>query len=226
MTRMLRGIGYWDGPQAPDGWPDVCAFAVGEPDERVAAYLRSGTPFMAMAGRSRCRLCGRWNGSAELTDGESFCWPEGLAHYVEEHGVRLPEEVRAVAARGPARPVDALLFNETIPIDAGWWRAQARDGAHLPGCRHSASLGWWELPAVADIHVDRVPVGDVALMARLRRALGVDWPFATLRELTARQPVLAVTGGDPAALNRRHPELCGYLFYATADGLLPVATEV
>ena len=33
----------------------------------------------------------RRNGDSELTDGV-FVWPEGLAHYVAVHDVRLPEE--------------------------------------------------------------------------------------------------------------------------------------
>lgn len=229
MTRDLRLIGWWDGPEAGDGWPDVCGFVSdGPPDEQTAAYLRSGSVWAATAGISRCRLCGRHNGTTELTDGENFCWPQGLAHYVEEHGVRLPDEVREVAARGPAGPVDVRRLTGTLLNRVGdeWWRAQDREPReHLPGCRHSPVRCSWDLPDRADIHVDGVPPGDVGLMARLRRLLGADWPFARLHALTESQPFLAVTGGDPAALNR-NTELRGYLFYATAGGLVPVATEV
>ncbi|SDY98174.1 hypothetical protein SAMN05421684_2726 [Asanoa ishikariensis] len=132
---MLRLIGYWDGPEARDeGWPDVRGFV--DPTleaaerEMLVAYLRSGTHFVACAGFSLCRFCGASNGSSEQTDGEHFVWPEGLAHYVEAHGVGLPQEVRAVAARGPAAPLDAagleLMESEDLDGDEAWWRGHVR----------------------------------------------------------------------------------------------------
>ena len=132
---VLRLIGYWHGPLATEGWPDVHAFVesatVADPEERraVLEYLRSGTEFVAAAGFSMCRICGAANGSTELTDGIHFVWPEGLAHYVDAHSVRLPDEVVAVAAAGPAPPVDldafttALFDTREITIDDGWWRS-------------------------------------------------------------------------------------------------------
>ena len=134
MTRQLRLIGWWDGPESGDGWPDVCGFVSGEPpDEQTVAYLRSGTVWAAAAGVSLCRLCGRDNGSAELTDGVDFCWPEGLAHYVEEHGVRLPAEVRG---RKEAPPVDLRGAEDALlTVDDSWWRLQGSEPAtHRPGC--------------------------------------------------------------------------------------------
>jgi hypothetical protein len=103
-TRSLRLIGYWLGPEAP-GWPDVRAFVDPSLDsalrDRAVAYLRGGTVFVAAAGTSICRICGQSNGSAELTDGVGFVWPEGLAHYVEAHDVRLPAEVTAAMTTAP-----------------------------------------------------------------------------------------------------------------------------
>lgn len=58
----------------------------------VAQYFRLGTLARAYMGVSPCRICGALNGSSEYTDGR-FLWPEGLAHYIEEHNVRLPHEV-------------------------------------------------------------------------------------------------------------------------------------
>jgi hypothetical protein len=126
----LRLIGYWLGQHAP-GWPDVRAFVDRAPDRdlqaRVARYLRGGTMFVATAGVSFCRLCGAANGSTELTDGVNFVWPEGLAHYVEAHAVRLPAEVVDLMEHPPEQ-VDVhdferrLLDTHELTIDNDWWR--------------------------------------------------------------------------------------------------------
>ncbi|HTJ33294.1 MAG TPA: hypothetical protein VL738_08685 [Dactylosporangium sp.] len=242
MTKVLRLIGYWDGRAAPDGLPDVCGFvpAVESAVQRaVAAYLRSGTVFAVAAGVSLCRLCGAANGRAEQTDGEHFVWPEGLAHYVEEHGVRLPDEVAATAARGLAEVVDlewftpSLLETGEVTIDMEWWRHQASPGSaghavkHLRGCRHSAMVANWDLPTHADIYVDRVPQDAVTVLVKLRRLLGTAWPFSDLRSLLTSQPFHAATG-NPSKLYRTltaSPELRPYLFYEADRGLMPVWSD-
>jgi hypothetical protein len=225
VTRTLRGFGDWAEPGPLENWPDVCGFVTGgEPDLETAAYLRSGTPIMWRMTPYRCDLCGIANGQAVLTDGEHYVWLEGLAHYVEEHGVRLP-----VRLSGTAVPVDALWFENAllntgeIRIDHEWWQGQQRDVAeHLPGCFRSPVRREWNLPAFADIYVDRVT--DIATMARLRRLFGADWPFDGLRDRIAAQPFLVAANGRPAELSRA-TELCGYLFYGTPDGLLSVVPD-
>ncbi len=67
-------------------------------------------------GPSMSRFCGEAVGSLELSDGV-FIWPEGLAHYVEEHGVRLP--ARFV---NHARCMTEQL--ENAEIDESWWTSQ------------------------------------------------------------------------------------------------------
>src|SRR4051794_39808748 len=93
MERRL--IGYWRNEQHPE-FPDPSALVdrTWEEDERhvLGVYLASGTMVATYMGRSHCRLCGQDNGSLEFTDGV-YQWPEGLAHYVREHSVRLPTEV-------------------------------------------------------------------------------------------------------------------------------------
>lgn len=134
--RVLRVIGYWQDPSAPKARPDVRDFVDPgiDPEQRaaVATYLRSGTVFVAAAGFSTCRICGIVNGSTELTDGKHFVWPQGLAHYVEVHDVRLPDDVTAIAERGPAEPVDpseverALFGTHELAVDEHWWRTVHR----------------------------------------------------------------------------------------------------
>ncbi|WP_212823110.1 hypothetical protein [Catellatospora sp. TT07R-123] len=101
-------------------------------------------------GVSLCRLCGCGNGSAEQTDGE-FIWPEGLAHYVEDHRVRLPDEFIERAERGPVADFDldgfcrGLRPDGDVSVDLDWWEGLPQTGrpgsvtGHLPGCRQSTS---------------------------------------------------------------------------------------
>ena len=45
MTKAVRLIGYWDGPEAVDGWPDVCAFVTA-----VDADLQAGDGWLTWLG--------------------------------------------------------------------------------------------------------------------------------------------------------------------------------
>lgn len=68
-------------------------------------------------GSSRCRICSCLNGCRDLTDGY-YLWPEGLAHYVLDHSVRLPTEfLKHIDQR-----VEAL---EELERDISWWRQNA-----------------------------------------------------------------------------------------------------
>lgn len=117
----MRLIGFWRGDRAPD-WPDVERFVDASWDEQerdlVATYLGSGQVWRWSPGVSRCRFCEKPNGAATWTDGV-YAWPEGLAHYVEEHQVRLPQEfVDHVLAR--------LEAQDAAEVDETWWRAQSQ----------------------------------------------------------------------------------------------------
>jgi hypothetical protein len=112
-------IGYWRSEEEPD-WPDPRRLADLSWDaaerERVAEYLEGGrhAPW-AYAGKSSCRICGESVGSLEFLDGK-YLWPEGLAHYVREHSVRLPQDFLEHVANWQ-RP-------ETWTIDTDWWKQQ------------------------------------------------------------------------------------------------------
>ena len=118
-----RLIGYWRDGSSP-GWPDPQVFVDGgwSPQEReaVAGYLRVGRGWRHYMGQSLCRICGQPNGSSELTDGD-WVWPEGLAHYVATHSVRLPEEfvVHVLSERKP----NVRRLPRGAP-DMSWWKAQ------------------------------------------------------------------------------------------------------
>jgi hypothetical protein len=115
----LVRIGYWRDDRT-QGWPDVRRFVDLNWDaserEKVADHLRRGFVARAYLGKSRCRLCGEPVGSLELSDGV-FIWPDGLVHYVETHGVRLPG--RFVEHVG--QWTDTI---EGADVDEEWWRNQ------------------------------------------------------------------------------------------------------
>lgn len=113
-------IGYWKSDDEPDepGWPDPRDFvdASWSADERreVAEYLSNGTVVVKSRGLSPCRFCGRDNGHREFTDG-TYQWPEGLAHYLWVHEVRLPVVVVThIKSRLAGFKGDGL--------DREWWR--------------------------------------------------------------------------------------------------------
>lgn len=111
-------IGYWDGPETDHTWPSPEDFVDPgwDQEERdlVASYLRTGLVVRTYMGYSRCRLCGRDNGDSELSDGH-FVWPDGLSHYVADHGVRLP-------GRFVEHVLQRIDWLETAARDERWWR--------------------------------------------------------------------------------------------------------
>jgi hypothetical protein len=113
-------IGYWSGAGV-EGWPTPGRFVdptwTGDEQDLVADYLARGFVVRSCMGYSPCRICGHDNGSLELSDGV-YVWPEGLAHYVADHGVRLPDLfVSHVLSR-----IEAL---ESAGRDESWWRSLA-----------------------------------------------------------------------------------------------------
>lgn len=108
---------------------------------RVADYLDHGSLFRSYRGFSWCRFrCGsdaRLLGSRELTDGR-WVWPEGLSHYVREHGVVLPEEF--IERVGESRPMD-LSISTAEPNDEWWidWCARRRSMTVLARQRELAA---------------------------------------------------------------------------------------
>jgi len=120
---LLRAIGFWtgSGEWLPD--PSVILRRLGrqEPDHVLTAYLRGGHVLETFRGYSWCRLeCGvafELMGNADLTDG-TWVWPEGLVHYVEEHGVALPDEFVRLAQyhRGVVPPLTPPMQQMTHDV--------------------------------------------------------------------------------------------------------------
>ena len=102
--------------------------------------------YVQYGGCSYCRV-GCWRtflGSKDLTDGV-WVWPEGLAHYVGTHGVRLPDEFVAHARRHAFRaPGKAALPRLAWEHDWTFWNEWSRTHAKFdyePNCLACAFPG-------------------------------------------------------------------------------------
>ncbi len=119
-TVTLQLIGYWRNAthlEYPD--PTNLVDTNWDDDERwdVASYLDTGTYLRGFMGLSPCRVCGQPNGSGEYTDG-TLLWPEGLAHYVRDHSVRLPASIEEYILQESA-------WLEATQVSQDWWVAGA-----------------------------------------------------------------------------------------------------
>ena len=94
MMKPLKVIGFWqDGFLARN--PNPCILPIENTiDPRVVDYIKSGHEYSLSPGFSYCRFkCGISDygmGNRELFDG-TYIWPDGLAHYLEEHKIQLPQ---------------------------------------------------------------------------------------------------------------------------------------
>jgi hypothetical protein len=144
----LEIVGYWFHELAPDDLPlPQRLVRRWRANDRVLvlAYLRGGCTLVRYRAAARCRFagCAQDVGRRDLTDGV-FVWPEGLAHHVECHGVRLPAHVVAhVRTRRGVVPRFVLPALRAGLHDAGPWRRWARrQGACV-------DLRGWRRPAPA-----------------------------------------------------------------------------
>lgn len=122
----LKMVGYWpvtalsETSRYPDPTALVCPRWREQDRAKIAAYLRAGVIHNQWRGHSYCRFkCGVPHaemGSRCLTDGD-WVWPEGLAHYIEQHQVRLPDEFAATMEQN----------GWTIPEDAEKWASRHAD---------------------------------------------------------------------------------------------------
>jgi hypothetical protein len=124
---MLEAIGYWFNDRAPSAYPRPQRLVGGwDAGERAAviAYLRAGDVLETYRGKSFCRfLCVEHDmGHRDYTDGR-FAWPEGLAHYVEAHAVKLPEHfITHALAGGPRTEPDGRRIDDAPWI--AWGKAR------------------------------------------------------------------------------------------------------
>jgi hypothetical protein len=129
---MLKAIGFWIRDLRDESYPAPQELVGALRRERrgsLVHYLESGAIFEQYFGYAWCRfVCGASTesgaartdsrlGTRDLTDG-TWVWPEGLGHYVSEHGVVLPEEFMEHAASGmPPRAPDP-----EEAVDTEFWK--------------------------------------------------------------------------------------------------------
>ena len=103
---ILHEIGFWHEPQSGRLPADPTRLVrpdwAGPLRPRLIEYLRFGHKLIGYLGSSFCRFqCGAPRarlGLWDLTDGV-WIWPEGLAHYLEVHGLALPDAFLAHASQ-------------------------------------------------------------------------------------------------------------------------------
>lgn len=99
MSKAVKAIGFWFEHDGNRQWPHpryLVDWSWRPRDRnRIVDYLKKGTLHTEYLGFAECRFFGRTTdktmGASDLSDGV-WLWPEGLAVYVDEYGVRLPEE--------------------------------------------------------------------------------------------------------------------------------------
>ncbi len=131
----IKRIGFWCDPGEDhlDPHPADLRDPDWHPHHRVALirYLENAPVLFAYLGYAYCRIeCGidpREMGTRTLTDG-IWAWPQGLAHYVRDHAIRLPDEFFAHAQEAGFEPrwnyPDEPEF-EVPELDSTFWRTWA-----------------------------------------------------------------------------------------------------
>jgi len=141
----MKIIGYWlnENNASEAHYPDPRNFVdhdwLAKERSLLVSYLSSYQDFIGYRGHSWCRFrCGIPNasmGSRIFTDGV-WAWPEGLAHYVEHHGVVLPgefiEHCRANRWICPSPPLRSEADkNRRWSFDESFWLEWANNRTHL-----------------------------------------------------------------------------------------------
>ena len=148
----MRKIGFWrtrpDDPEGLLGYPHPASLVdrSWEADRRgrIVDFLRGGHTLAAYLGFSFCRFddCHLEHsalGTRDFTDGR-WVWPEGLGHYVANHGVRLPDAFIADAATHRF-VVPRVSIDSPVRVDVGFWlRWVAENTAPTPAQLDACSL--------------------------------------------------------------------------------------
>lgn len=128
----MKAIGFWIGSLTDERLPSPQELvgALDTPTRTaIADYLDSGLTYNQCFEYSWCRFqCGIEDdrmGSEDLTDGQ-WIWPQGLAHYVRDHAVLLPDEFisHALRAAPPQKPAGRSKYDDQFWVD--WCRLRRK----------------------------------------------------------------------------------------------------
>ncbi len=135
LTEPPRLVGYWKGADEDARWPHprdlVDPAWEKERRQQIVSYLQRGVVVMECLGHSFCRFPGgppdEQMGNRELSDG-AWRWPEGLALYVRDYDVRLPDEFVAHMVANGFRVPEGLDRAELVELgyDPSFWAEWAR----------------------------------------------------------------------------------------------------
>ncbi|MEO5641807.1 MAG: hypothetical protein ABIQ40_18910 [Bacteroidia bacterium] len=132
--RKLKALGFWKGTNTGTELPhpEIFQDVNWDVDDKmmVIAYLKRSSPVVPYMGLSHCRFnCGEGSmGACDMSDG-TYCWPEGLPHYLERHAVRLPEEFVKHVYENRNTPVTPAFDTDIQSLwflapDFNWWKSQ------------------------------------------------------------------------------------------------------
>jgi hypothetical protein len=125
--KKVKIIGYWERDDSPGLYPHPRNFIDHEWEKenrgRIVDYLRSGYRFLQSWDYAGCCMDPerdpRDMGSSEMTDGV-YAWPEGLAVYVADYGIVLPEEFVDHMKANDFR-VPHIQIGEQFERDRSFW---------------------------------------------------------------------------------------------------------
>ncbi|MCX6367767.1 MAG: hypothetical protein NTX57_13825 [Armatimonadetes bacterium] len=133
--QTVRGIGLWQSDDLPD-WPNPACFVDESQDAdvrtKVIEYLKAGE-VTACSSYDWCRLCGAQLSLAAQEDGY-YTWNTLLAHYVEMHAVRLPDDfIQHVLSNPTPIPYSLEAKYDQNRYDDTWWKSQKgwHDGSQV-----------------------------------------------------------------------------------------------
>jgi len=135
----LTRVGYWlprpeDTPFHGLIWPGTVVDEDWDPEERalIINHLKNSTTHTRWMGYSGCRFCGKLNGTRCFTDGK-YIFPEGYAHYLEEHGVKPPAEfIEHVRNFPPEVLAELILHRKTNEELWATWEDRIKNHTGCP----------------------------------------------------------------------------------------------
>jgi hypothetical protein len=201
----LKPIGWWVSPQSASDLPAPQELVENLlPADRAALvrYLAEGLRLVQYRGYSWCRFaCGIADsnmGSWDLTDG-IWVWPEGLAHYIDTHGVGLPQEFTKHALAGAT----TAMPEKSQPYDDEYWirwcaarrLPKIKDGIHDALTMSDAELSIPQAQRIEALELERGILNEKCLWSHCKRS-------ALVGTKICAEHYLEQTGPALLALNR------------------------